>query len=323
MLASIQKIKSVRDAKNSDSLELVEVLGWQCVIKKGKHYPGEQIVFIEIDSIVPDWPEYAFLKGNNRIKTVKLRGNISQGLIMSIKDYYTVILHDVYRVGFDLTGALKIQKYEKPTPNCQDAAGPFPDFITKTDEVNVQSEPGLIEELKGHQCYVTQKVDGCSCTIYQKGGHFGVCSRNMEIKRFHNIYWDVAEKYDLENIFSKYDSIAIQGEIAGPGIQKNPMGLKENELRIFNMWDIEKGEYYNYLQLRSFTARYYLQMVPIIESLTNWSPSIGDLIELAKLEKYPNGKPAEGIVIRPIENVFSEILMKRLSFKVLNPEYKD
>jgi RNA ligase (TIGR02306 family) len=334
MQASIQKIKVIKPAKNSDNLELAEVLGWQCVVQKGKFHINQQIVFIEIDSIVPDWPEYEFLKGKYRIKTIKLRGNVSQGLVMAFDDYSKNSTFELYNlsVGHDLSTEFEIKKYEKPAPKCQDAAGSFPDFISKTDEINIQSEPGLLEELKGQKFNVTKKLDGCSMTVYVRNGKFGVCSRNLEIKKGNNLYWNIVKKYQIEKSFENYDNIAIQGEIVGPGIQKNPMGLKEIELYIFDVFDIEIQEYYNNHEMQDFIRRLdkyrerslWLNVVPRIGiDVIETDLSITELIRYAKEQKYPNGKPAEGLVIRPRENVFSEILRKRLSFKVLNPNYKE
>ena len=326
-LASIQEIKSIKPAKNSDNLEVAEVKGFQAVVQKGKHYEGERIVFIEIDSIVPEWPEYSFLKGNRVIKTIpatssKLRGNLSQGLVMNIKDYYTTRLHDVYRIGFDLTKVLQIQKYEKPAPKCQDAAGPFPECVSKTDEVNIQSEPGLIGELGDHQYYVTQKADGCSMTAIKTFGYFGVCSRNLELKPGNNVYWNMAEKYKLKDIMK--NNIAIQGEIVGPGIQKNPMGLKENIFLVFDVYDTDSQKYYDFLQLVRFVRTKNLPMVKVLAENIKLNTSVRELIETAKIGKYHHsGKPQEGIVVRPMGNVFSKTLRKRLSFKVLNPDYKE
>lgn len=330
MLASAQKIKNIRKAENSDNLEIVEVLDYEIVVQKGKHYINQIIVFFELDSILPDWPEYSFLKGRNRIKTIRLRGNISQGLVMSVKDYFTVKLHEKYNIGFDLTEVLKVKKYMKPEPKGHNQPkGNFPSFIVKTDEKNIQSNPGVWQELIANlPLYATIKEDGTSMTVFSSTNReLEVCSRNLILKEDKNsIYWKMVEKYKLKDVLKNYDQLAIQGEIVGPGIQKNPMKLKENEFRIFDIFDIKTQKYLNFDYLEYFCDINYLKMVSLVYGISNDENTIKGLLrETASNVYYDEEKniPAEGIVVRPINYVYSNILKKRLSVKILNPNYKD
>lgn len=112
-LAHIEIIESIIPIENADNLELATVLGWQCVIKKDEFNVGDKIIYCEIDSVLPDRPEYEFLRSRNfRIRTIKLRGVLSQGLILPIES--SLGTPNIYNVGDDVTEDLGITKYLSP-----------------------------------------------------------------------------------------------------------------------------------------------------------------------------------------------------------------
>lgn len=145
-----------------------------------------------------------------------------------------------------------------------------------------------------------------------------MCSRNNELKRSQNIYWQIAEKYKLEAL---PDGFAIQGEICAPGIQKNRLGLKEVNLFVFNVFNIRQGKYLDYPQFLDFCKTYHLQPVETIRQDSNFDQTLEQLLTLAE-GYYPNTKNhREGIVIRPIAEAQSDVLSARLSIKVINNQY--
>ena len=91
-LASTQTVNAAEPIPNADAIERVRVLGWWVVVKKGEVRPGDKVVYCEIDSLLPERPEFEFLRASSfkpahddipagfRIKTVKLRGQVSQGI---------------------------------------------------------------------------------------------------------------------------------------------------------------------------------------------------------------------------------------------------
>ena len=242
---------------------------------------------------------------------------------------------------------LGITKYEKPIPVQLRGTikGKFPSFLRKTDEVRIQSEPELLEQLKGKPYYITQKMDGTSATYYKWKGVFGVCSRNLEMKnpydnpkerfkyiwdairRFFragqrskqnprtfnlNIYWKMAEKYNISKWLP--EGYAIQAEICGPSIQGNKMGLKENQIYIFNVWDINEQKYiYPKDWILPFLDIDIDDLVPLIEEIDEFpETNIETLLNVAKGD-YDNGTPQEGIVIRAVD--------QSISFKVVNNDF--
>lgn len=333
-LATIQKIREILPHNNADALEIAKVLGWQVVVKKGEFKAGDLVVYIVIDTVLPERAEFEFLRTKHfRIKPIRLRGEESAGICFplsilpnyephnSVEEWKSVITE-----GFDITELLNIKHYEKPIPAelAGQAKGHLPGFLIMTDEDNLRTYPDALPELWGRQYYITRKDDGCSGTFYLNGGEFGVCSRRIDLKENEtNGFWRMARKYDLEKVLRAEfgdEPWAIQGEVCGPGIQDNHLGLTELELHVFNLFDIKRRSYANYNRLVEFCNKYNLiRVTDIVDDGSAFGFNIEELVKLASEQKYPNGFPAEGIVIRPKEGFTSGVLKKAWSGKVLNP----
>lgn len=356
-LASIQIIDEIKPHNNADSLELSKIGGWQVIVKKNQFKSGDLCVYCEIDSILPEKPEFEFLRSKHfKIKTMKLRGEISQGIIfpLDILPKDALVSTDVFNmeklIGIDVTEILGITKYEAPiSPQLMGKVkGNFPSLlIPKTDEQRLQSAMSLLKEIDGKICYITLKEDGTSYTSYHSVESdmtpeimslvqkVGVCSRNLEMKEDEevnknlpgNIYWRIAKQYDIENklkeFYSKYSrNIAIQGEITGEGIQKNRLGLPRNthQLHLFNIFDIDKQKYVDYTEFIVIASELN---IPTVETIYfgRFNFTLEQLLEMSR-GKYPNTQNnREGIVIRPNVETYSELLRGRLSFKVINNDY--
>ena len=336
--ATTQRIKEVLPIKNADNIELVKVLGWECVVKKGEFQAGDLCIYFEIDSLLPISPEFEFLrKGCHKtlpdgtqgfvLKTIKLRKQISQGLCMPLdilkedfeNDPLTTGLWEEFKKealveGVDVSGVLDVTHYEKPVPACLAGStkGRFPSFLRKTDETRVQSEPEMLEKIQGKPYYITTKLDGTSATYYKKDGELGACSRNLEKKYFsENQYWRMAEKYKLAECLP--EGYCIQGEIVGPGIQKNSLMLKEIDLYIFNMYKIEGLEKTGFHELNGFCFLNKIKMVPLEEIDLSFNYTQEDLLKKAQGLYKNSDKKKEGIVVRSNDC--------QISFKVLNNSY--
>ncbi len=323
MLASIQKILSVESIPDADRIEKVKVLGWDCVVKKNQFKEGDLCIYIEIDTIIPKY----LLSENTedtemiRLKTVKMKGQLSQGLVLPF-DYllsYCAIETDelagfnYFHEGDDVSNWLGIKKYEKEIPaNLQGLVrGNFPGFIEKTDEIKIQSEMELIELLKGKPYYITLKIDGTSGTFYKKDGELHVCSRNLELKEGDNVYWRIAKTYKLDELL--LENICIQGEIAGPGIQGNKIGLERIHLFVFNVIDLSTGKRYEAKDLFEYCNNFYLEMVPFVDMGKQFNLSFEKLMELSDELLYANEEKAEGIVVRSQDQT--------ISFKVVSNKF--
>lgn len=336
-LASIQQITNLQPIEGADRIEYASVLGWKVVVvKKDDFKVGDLCVYFEVDSMLPENnPAFDFLKNSKgtikRLRTMKMRGVLSQGMIMPLGILSECSSDVDYLEGLDVTELLKVKKYEPPEPEAKFGfrAGhgiPFPEFIFKTDETRIQAIPDIVEELKGHPYVITVKEDGTSVTFFVKDGEFGVCSRNRRVKRepdYPSIYWDMAEKYGIEERMQGCEhNQALQAEITGPGIQKNRMGREEKCISLFNLFDIDDCKYFGYEALHQTALIFDLPVVQELERGDNFNYTMDELINLAATATYPNGTPAEGIVIRPMTEMKSEILKgDRLSFKVVNNLY--
>ncbi|MNV35784.1 RNA ligase [compost metagenome] len=244
-LASIQEVRELASIEGADVIEVAKVEGWQCVVKKGEFQPGDLGVYFEIDSFVPASDErFSFLEKNfvtfeeyrgARIKTIRLRGELSQGLILPLSAFPEVTDTEI---GTDLTEILGVIKWEKSMPSFAEAKGNFPSFIEKTDQERVQNlrrldRTGVWER--------TEKLDGTSMTTYLNDGDFGVCSRNYDlIETADSSMWVAVRRLDIENrLRALGKNIALQGELLGPKIQENRYKLLEYTYFVYDVYDID------------------------------------------------------------------------------------
>ena len=327
-LATVQKIKDLQPIEGADKIEKATVLGWQLVVKKGEFTVGDYCVYFEIDSILPEKAEFEFLRPRKfRIKTAKLRGQISQGIafpISILEGYENVKI----QIGYDVTEIIGVKKYEPPLSVMMSGKvkGGFPGFIHKTDETRIQSVPDVLTrpENQGLRCYITEKVDGTSVTYYLSDGEFGACSRNLELlEGENNIHWMVAKQYDIENNLRKLNrNIAVQGEILGPKIQSNKYDFAKHTVLLFSIFDFDKYMYLNYEDFISLAKKAGFETVPVLrDDYILGKDTVDDLVALSEAKSVLNPEiQQEGIVIRPvIEAQDSEL--GRLSFKVVNPRF--
>ena len=331
-LASVQRALEILPIEGADAIELVRINGWQCVTKKGEFKVDDLGVFLEIDAIPPDNPTFQFLwtakdgsvparPDKFRIRTMKLRGALSQGLFVPLSSFE---LGDV-AAGDDVTAQLGVEKYEPPIPagNQGDIGGNFPGFIPKTDEIRVQSAPEVTVELFNLPYAVTLKYDGTSATycVDPRDGQFLACGRNYAILEGDSFYWRIARHYDLPAKLAAHPTMAIQGEICGPGIQKNRLNLKQIELFAFNVYDIANRCYLDYEAAREFLSEIGVPAVETIERGESFGYNQNDLLALAE-GKYPGTtNEREGIVVRPLTERPSEVLAGRLSFKAISNRF--
>lgn len=355
-LATIERIVKLTPIEGADRILVARVLGWNTVVKKDEFQEGDLCVWHSPDTVVDHTnPIYDFLgKTNFRLKTTKFKGIFSQGLALplSMIAHYgqaipygcdkegnlvippSIILPDGRQImlteGADVTEVIKITKYEKPIPACLagEIAGGFPvHIVQRTDEPLLRSHPKVLPEFKDKYCMGTLKLDGSSATFIYHNNEFIVCSRNLRLKpSTGNSIWQIARKYDLERKMTIANSIVIQGEIVGPGIQKNKMGLKELDFYAFNvLFPNPERKYSNRATLLSTAEMLGIKVVPLV-----WSGHIPDedpieyLQGITNLLTYPTGGPAEGMVIRPeFEETSSVLENSRLSVKVINEHYKE
>jgi RNA ligase (TIGR02306 family) len=333
-LAKIVKIDELNPIEGADAIECAVVGGWKVVAQKGLYNVGDLAVYFEIDSWIPtelapflskgkEPREFEGVKGE-RLKTIKLRGQLSQGLLMplaEINKFFEVTPH--WSEDEDLTEILNIQKWEKPI-NAQLAGvcrGNFPSLIPKTDQERVQNLKKEIAAAQNDVFEITEKCEGSSMTVYRMvvDGEmtFGVCSRNMDLKETEgNSFWATARKDDIEAKMTAVDefwSFAIQGELIGPNIQGNIYGLKEPKFVVFDVYDIQAGEYLPPDARRELIARMGLNHVPVLNERYTLTQTVDEIIASAEGQSTLAKVEREGIVFKQAMGGFS--------FKAISNKY--
>jgi RNA ligase (TIGR02306 family) len=342
-LAVIAKVLKLDPIEGADRIERATVLGWHVVVRKGLHKVGNLVVMVFPDSYAPK----QFIDENYvgeekvRIKTVKMRGQYSAGLILPVSEVYAAaerkgLPSKVWEQDEEVSVLLDIEKWVAPVSASLggEALGDFPtNIVRKTDEFNFRSEPQALDEARTSYKFAnvefvaTLKCDGSSATFIHKDGVFRVCSRNRELKESESsAFWRAAKKYKIQEMLANAPTeMAIQGELCGPGIQKNPLKLDDLTLFVFQIRDITNHKWFTWDQVKQICSTHE---IPYVQEITRFVfsasvPSVEDLQELANSTKYDNGRAdAEGIVIRPAVPIKSETLQQDWwSLKVMNQPY--
>lgn len=337
-LASVQEIAEKKAIEGADAIEAVRVNGWWVVAKKNEFEVGDKCIYFEIDSFLPVIDTFEFLRkscfkstqhlGDGfRLKTIRLRGQISQGLVIPVSHLDKIGYRGSLELGTDLTKILMVKKYEAPIPAqlAGQVEGAFPSFIPKTDQERCQN---LVAEIKkayddSETFEVTIKLDGSSTTVFYNNEETGVCSRNLHLKdneaNSRNTFIRVAHDTGLIDALNKMKiNIAVQGEVMGPGVQGNREKLEKPDLFIFDIYDINQGRYLFPSErmamldsLRSYGYRG--QHVPVFETRTFLQTH--EIDKLLKMAEGPSLKHdiREGLVFKSHTTDFS--------FKVISNQF--
>ena len=331
-MAVIRKIDAIDPINGADAIECATIGGWKVVVKKGEFNVGDCVVYCEIDSWIPtklapflskgkEPREFEGIKGE-RLRTVKLRGQLSQGLLLNL-DQVIPETHS-FGEGADVSEYLGVIKWERPM-NAQLAGmakGNFPSLIPKTDQERVQN---LVQEIisaseAGMKFEVTEKLEGSSMTCYLIDGEFGVCSRNLDLKEtVENTFWQVARRDGIEEKMREdghFVSFAIQGELIGPGIQGNIYKLSKPEFRVFDVYNISDGCYISPSERQTLITMMGLLHVPVmVEDY--------ELAGAGGIEGLLSFAEAKSVIQLQIERegiVFKEI-NGGMTFKVISNKY--
>lgn len=314
-LATIRVIDEIRPIENADAIECAIVGGWTVVVQKNEYMPGDVAVYCEIDSWIPHGLAPFLSKGKSpreyngvvgeRLRTIKLRGQLSQGLLLPLK-HLTNYGADL-AVGADVTDAMGIQKWEAPIPAqlSGQVRGNFPTAVPKTDQERVQNLTRQVAQWVSDLSMweITEKLDGSSCTMYlDHDNEFHVCSRNLDLKRDeNNSFWKVAVQNNVEGrmITNNLEGYAIQGELIGEGIQGNPYGLKGQDFYVFDIYNVTSGAYLQPEVRRVICERLGLKHVPVVCPVINLTGNVETLLKWAEGKSYLNDKTErEGIVFK-------------------------
>lgn len=347
-LVSIREIKSISPIEGADRIEVVQIDGWQVVAQKGIHSVGDVVVYFEIDSFLPqsDSRYESFMKFGTRtfdgvvghkVKTVRLKGVYSQGIIMPLKEFPEIVDPQFDTDYSELLGIAKWEMFEG-TGYQGDAKGNFPWFIPKTDQERIQNLYGKLSQTHVDKEFVgTLKMDGSSITVFyvNRGDDtpFGLCSRKLELKIPDVVGKDIGEDFDvsqegkffqgawnsdlfwkvlhLHKIYGGY--YAIQGELVGAGIQGNFEKFDKYQVFAYNIFDIEKQEYVDYETFKAMCEEVGIEICPeIYPAQKVLQKPIKEILEMAD-GKGLKAAHREGLVFKQLDGT--------CQFKVISNTY--
>jgi RNA ligase (TIGR02306 family) len=332
-LASIRIVSDIRPIEGADMIDVATVDSWTVVVKKNEFKVGDKVVYFEIDSFLPVRSEFEFLRKFSykkladdsegfRLRTIKLRGQISQGLItpLSILNNDEVPYSGIWNVGDDVTEYLSVVKYDPPLPAelSGEAIGYFPSFIQKTDEERIQNLTNEYDGYKKFKFFASEKVDGTSSTFFLNDNEFGVCSRNLQlIFDPNNTFGRIAIANNIEEKLRKFGrNLAIQGEILGEGVQGNKYKFKGQKLLVYNIFDVDKYQYLSKEEMLEICNLFNLETVPNIFTNFSLTETIDELVEIANDKSKLNSNTIrEGLVWVSIDSP------KRISFKTISNQF--
>lgn len=337
-MATVQRVVDVRPISDADAIEVVQVLGWEVVTQKGEYSVGDTVVYVEPDSWIPHevFPhlskgkeprEYQGVKGE-KLRTIRLRGQYSQGLILSME----AIPGGIYEIGQDVSELLNIVKYEPPIP-AQLAGlirGVFPSGGKQTEQDRIQNvHQRLLDcELLQEDWWVEEKIHGTSMSVLYIENSIHVCSRNLSVKledennSMVKVAKDIGIISALEEYCQKHQiQLQLSGELAGDGINKNQLKINGHKWFIFDIYDIDNRKWLPADQrevviedLKQLGAK--IDIVPVVGCIDLRAQSVQDILEMAEGKSLINPKvEREGLVFKLVSD--GDVSFKSISRKWL------
>jgi RNA ligase (TIGR02306 family) len=345
LIVEVVRIKDIIKHDNADKLEIAVVKGWSCVVQKEQFKIGDLAVYIPIDSVIPqeliDKYNLTYLRHGDRVRTVKLRGVISQGLLLTLPDGVD------WKEGMDVTETMEITKYEPPEPGYQSqsdlsrstAKRPNPLFVKYTDIENIKNYNNVLTVIS-EKCHGTNmrasNLPRYNKTFWDKvkslflgKTEFLVGSRNVQFtfknkrdfyyKKFNgkNIYVEMAKKYKLDEVLPK--GYIIYGEIYGSKIQELTYGKKDGEIDVVFFDLMIDGKYADFEVFQDFCNKNNLPYAPILyvgefnkDVLAECTVGNSVLSSIKQIR--------EGCVVKPLKETYDHSVGRKI-LKSINPEY--
>jgi len=335
-LATTRIIGELVPIFGADRIELAKVDGWDCVVPKGQYKAGDMIIYIEVDSFLPKgdsrW-EHLMKPGQITefdgrtgyvLKPHEFKGVLSRGLVIPIAEEESTA-----SLGADLTALLHIVKYEKPIPDelLAVAIGYTSYLVPTTSLERMENIAHQWESLKTLSWEVTEKLHGMAVSYRWENGKFGVSYSASRLDFDLNAdipACNLARKIGLPDwMGSSTRNRVIQGELVGPKICGNYYGLDDYEFYVYDIFDLDKGDYLSRDLRHAFAWKPGLKIVPELDGntvLSHWVSSLPDLLQEVQgiKSKLNPAKDIEGWVFKTLP-LYGD---KRQEFKVISPRFK-
>lgn len=324
-MAYVVAIDGVQPIAGADAIEAARVGGWAVVAKKGEFAPGDLAVYFEIDAFLPEGnPGWQFLvdksprtvdgRRGHVLRTVKLRGQVSQGLLISLPPLG--LSADQFAPGTDVSERLGVVKYEPPVPAAISgiARGPFPGRVRRTDQERVQNLAAELAAWKAEGCTweVTEKLEGASCTFAWLDGELHVCSRNLDLEDAPgNSLWRQARALDIAAKLTSHfggRNVALQGELVGDDVQGNVYRRAAQEFYLYDIYDVDRGAYFAPAERLAAAHALGLPHVPVVETafVLDGDATMASLLALADGKSALQSTQArEGLVFKRVDGAAS------------------
>jgi len=310
----VVEIGELEKHPNADTLSIVKVKGWQCIVKTDEFKDVKLAAYIPIDSLIPESLQTVIPV--KRIKTIRLRGIISQGVLLPVRENW--------KAGDDVSEELRITKYEPPEPTILGGEDTYtPEgFIKYTDIERIQNYPNIITP--DMEVVISEKLHGTNFRVAMLDGKFYVGSHRNTKKRAEGdkketVYWQMALQEDIENKLRRqgYNNLVLFGEIFGSGIQKLHYDCVQNERKVafYDIW--QNGGYLDFNKSWNCILKLELPCAPIFyQGKFDIPLSLYD----ERKTYYGGAHNIEGVVIKPVKEMFNEEI-GRVVLKYISPVY--
>ncbi|MEV6398788.1 RNA ligase (ATP) [Streptomyces sp. NPDC051907] len=329
---------------NADVLELAQVGLYRAVVAKGAYRSGDVALYIPEQSVLPaELVEELGLTGrlsgkaSNRVKAVRLRGELSQGLVCRPKALADVDLAQAAADGTDFAELLAITKWSPPIPPTMSGdVEAAPDLLPWVDIENIQRYPTIFEP--GEPVVLTEKLHGSACLLTYSvadGGRVQVSSKGFGSKGLalqedpRNLYWRAIHGHGVGEVAARLAEklgarrVGVFGEVFGAGVQDLGYGANARSEDLgYAVFDVSAeidGE------VRWLDAAELLEgELPLAPRLYEGPYDIDKVLELATGRETVSGRELhlrEGVVIRSTTERYSPVVGGRAIAKAVSPAY--
>ena len=348
----VVRVDRIEEHPGADALEIAVVRGFRCVVKIGAHRAGDLVAYIPEDSIVPEaliremrlWDEdrgRGMLAGKrgDRVKAIRLRGIVSQGLLYPVEDRAE---------GDNLAAELDIVKYEPEIPvHMQGEVANLRGHTLSYDIESIQKFPGLLRE--GEEVVFTEKLHGTwTCFGYDPSlDHPDLLEGGTIVTSKGASDTGLAFQWNDENASNLYvmtfraamldtgmwdrvraecersgEPLFILGETFGKKVQDLDYGQQGRAFRVFDMYlgPPRRGRFLDYDELVERASAWGLETTPRLYR----GP-----FSMETAEQHRDGRTTfrgnhvrEGIVIAPVrERECPDLPGNRVKLKFVSPKY--
>jgi len=330
LIVEICEIKEIKEHTNADALDIAVVKGWEVIVPLKLYRPGDKVIFVPVDSLIPvelsdKMGITKYLAKEGRVRTAKLRGEYSQGVIIDLKHLLDIeskpTMKDVdsLAVGTNVASLLGIIKYEPPVrmQMSGDCRPDHPGFFKYTNIENYNNFPDIFQE--GEIVSITEKIHGTNFRVANIAGELFAGSHNSNLKPCDkNLYWRAAKMMKLDEILQPGEQIF--GEIYGD-VQELKYGFKGGH-RKFTVAFLDlmiNNRYVHDEELKYYLVKNDLSSPPLLY----YGPWSKDLISLAEGNSIVINADniREGMVIKPIIERWDENLNGRVILKIISKSY--